>query len=62
MEKSYNCPSCSNQLLKVVTIEDNIELEKYYCDICNTSYLESDLVSKEKIVDITKNRKNNIKK
>ena len=57
MEKSYSCPSCSNQLLKVVTIEDNIEIEKYYCDICSTSYLEIELVSKEKIVDISKNKK-----
>jgi transcription elongation factor Elf1 len=61
MEKSYNCPSCGNLLLKVVTIENDMEIEKYYCDICSTSYLEVDLIVKDKTIDITKNRKKEIK-
>lgn len=43
MEKAYTCPTCGNQLLKVTIVEDGKDVEKYYCDICDTSYDESKL-------------------
>ncbi|HOJ15655.1 MAG: hypothetical protein KBH94_01940 [Caldisericia bacterium] len=43
MEKSYTCPKCGNQLLKVKIVEDEKDIEKYYCDICDNSYDESKL-------------------
>lgn len=49
MEKTYTCPSCGSQLLKVTTIENGRDVEKYYCDICGNSYDESELIQKDEI-------------
>lgn len=49
MEKAYMCPSCGNQLLKVTIVENGKDVDKYYCDICDTSYDESKLISKKKV-------------
>lgn len=49
MEKSYICPSCGYHLLKVTIIENGNDIEKYYCDICNNSYYESELISNDKV-------------
>lgn len=48
------CPACSNQLLKVTIIEDGKDVEKYYCDICDTSYDEPELEPNNKNVKLIK--------
>ncbi len=57
MEKTYTCPSCGSQLLKVTTIENGKDVEKYYCDICGDSYDESELIQKDEINLIKKSTK-----
>lgn len=43
MEKTYFCPSCGNSLLKITTIEDGEDIDKFICDICDLTYFEEDL-------------------
>lgn len=64
MEKAYSCPACGNQLLKVTIVEDGKDVEKYYCDICDTSYDESKLkpVRDVKLIKKTSIYKKNKKK
>ena len=43
MEKLFYCPMCSNPLLKITTIEDGNDVDKYICDICDVSYTEEEV-------------------
>lgn len=56
MEKLYNCPVCCNPLLRITTVEDGNDIDKYICDICNVSYSEEELnpskrAKKEKVTN-----------
>jgi hypothetical protein len=43
MEKLYYCPVCSNPLLKITIVEEDEDVDKYICDICDVTYTEADL-------------------
>ena len=49
MEKTYFCPSCGNLLLKITTLEEGEDVDKFVCDICDISYSDGDLNPSKKM-------------
>jgi len=57
MEKLYSCPECRNPLLRITTVEEGEDIDRYVCDICNVSYTEEDLNPSKKAKKIKSEKK-----
>ncbi len=57
MDKTYSCPECGNMLLKITKVVDGLDIDHYYCDICNISFKLKQLYTKKKSKSVNENNK-----